>query len=421
MTLTPETQRAIKTAWPRLSRYVPHRPTAKQAAFMSLPHREAGYGGAVGGGKSDALLMGALQYSDVPGYVSFLFRRTYQDLSLPDCLIPRSHEWLAGHDDAHWDGTQHAWRFANGSVLGFGYLSGPQDHLRYQGMAAHFMGFDEATQLLESQYTYLIGSRMRQGKDSRFPIRARIATNPGGPGHEWVRTRFVDSGNETPFVNARLEDNPFLDTAAYDEQLKLLDPVTRQQLRFGDWTVMPDGEMFARAWFGLAEEAPLNSTLCRFWDLAATVDGDWTVGALVGYLAGRWYVLDIVRARTTPHRVEELVKATTLLDPKGTLIGMEQEPGSSGVNTVAAYRRVLAGWPFYPTRPTGSKIERARPLSAAAEAGNVTLIAGSWTQKYIDELCGFPIGAHDDQVDATTGAMETLRQRAAQGRRPFVV
>jgi phage terminase large subunit-like protein len=120
-----------------MTKYIPHRPTAKQAAFLLLPHREAFFGGAAGSGKTDALLMAALQYVDVPGYAAMLFRRTYADLALPGALMDRAAEWLHP-TDAHWNGTTKTWHFPSGASLSFGYLETEKDKYRYQGMELHF-------------------------------------------------------------------------------------------------------------------------------------------------------------------------------------------------------------------------------------------------------------------------------------------
>jgi hypothetical protein len=90
----------LSESFPALAKYCPHDPSLnpRQAAFLWLPNREAFYGGAAGGGKSDAVLAGALQYADVPGYAAILFRRTYTDLSLPGAIMARSEEWLRGSD-----------------------------------------------------------------------------------------------------------------------------------------------------------------------------------------------------------------------------------------------------------------------------------------------------------------------------------
>ena len=72
---------------PRL-KWCPHAPTERQRVFLELQTKEAFYGGAAGGGKSDALLMGALDYVDTPGYAALLLRRTYADLSLPSTHEP---------------------------------------------------------------------------------------------------------------------------------------------------------------------------------------------------------------------------------------------------------------------------------------------------------------------------------------------
>src|SRR5690349_23466030 len=104
----------------------PHTPTERQKLFLDLTCLEAFYGGAAGGGKSDALLMAALQYVDVPGYAAILFRRTYTDLALPGGLIDRAAEWLSP-TDAHWSGTTATWTFPSGATLSFGYLKTEDD------------------------------------------------------------------------------------------------------------------------------------------------------------------------------------------------------------------------------------------------------------------------------------------------------
>jgi hypothetical protein len=215
------------------SAYLPHTPHPKQAEFLALDCLEALYGGAAGGGKSDALLMAALQYAHVPGYSAILFRRTYTDLSLPGAIMDRSHEWLGG-SDAKWNDRDKTWAFPSGASLTFGYLDGPRDHIRYQGAEFQFVGFDELTQFLERQYTYLF-SRLRRVRNIAVPLRMRAASNPGDIGHEWVKRRFVDAPGERVFVPATLEDNPSLDAVEYETALAKLDPVTQQQLRWGSW------------------------------------------------------------------------------------------------------------------------------------------------------------------------------------------
>jgi hypothetical protein len=238
-----------------LSQYLPHEPTPKQQAFLELPCLEALYGGAAGGGKTDALLHAAMQYAHVPGYAAMLFRRTYTELALPDAIMARSHEWFAG-TQAHWSGLDKRWSFptdATPSTLTFGYLDGPNDHMRYQGMAAQFYGLDELTHYRERQYRYLF-SRLRRLQGSDVPLRMRGATNPGGMGHDWCKRRFgipdtVDFGriysNEgRVFVPASLRDNPHLDADAYEAALAELDATQRAQLQSGQWVRDTEGLVY---------------------------------------------------------------------------------------------------------------------------------------------------------------------------------
>lgn len=214
-------------------RYCPHDPTGKQQRFLELDCLEALYGGAAGGGKSDALLMAALMFVGVQGYSAILFRRTYTDLALPGAIMDRAYEWLSG-SAAHWNDRDKVWTFPTGARLAFGYLDGPRDHFRYQSAEFQFVGFDELSQFEERQYRYLF-SRLRRKAGMDVPIRMRGATNPGGIGHDWVKDRFLDNPGERVFVPAKLDDNPHTDRAEYERALAELDPITQQQLRDGLW------------------------------------------------------------------------------------------------------------------------------------------------------------------------------------------
>ena len=400
----------------RGNRWIPHKPHPKQTLFLLLNCKEALYGGAAGGGKSDALLMAALQYADVPGYSAILFRRTFNDLALPKALMDRANEWLSG-SEARWNGENHTWTFPSGAKLTFGYLENEKDKYRYQSAEFQLIGFDELTQFLESQYRYLF-SRLRRLERSPIPLRMRAASNPGNVGHDWVKQRFMTEGLTYGriFISARLEDNPSLDKKTYVESLSELDPITKRQYLDGDWTARHGGNIFLREWFKIVAEAPAELKLVRFWDMAATepkpnTDPDYTVGALVGEQNGIYYVLDVKRIRSGPPQVEALIKQTAQLDPAGTRTFMEQEPGSSGVGQIDYYaRQVLQGFSFWGIKSTGPKAERAVPVSSASEAGNVKLKQAPWNGVLLDEFEGFPQGAHDDMVDAVSGAFSQLRR-----------
>jgi predicted phage terminase large subunit-like protein len=406
--------RYLKTV--RMNQYIPHAPTEKQALFLLHDHiSEILYGGSAGGGKSDALLMAALQYVNHPGYAALLLRRTYADLSLPEAIMSRSFEWLSG-TDAKWQDKEKTWKFPSGATLTFGYLDTPRDHYRYQGSAFQFIGFDELTQFKENQYLYL-HSRLRRLEGSDIPIRMRAASNPGDIGHEWVKTRFIAEktrGTGCMFIPATLSDNPHLDRETYIQSLMKLDPITREQLLSGNWDVRPEGGLFKREWLKLIDPTPpkfYNMPLCRYWDKAATEGGgDWTVGALVGLKEGKVHVLDIKRAQLSPAGVEALIYQTAQLDGLDVMIRMEQEPGSAGVDVIDHYaRHVLTGYNFKGVKSTGSKVARAAALSTAAEQGNLLITNTHWSSVCIDELVLFPTeGAHDDQVDAISGGYNTL-------------
>lgn len=381
---------------------------------MLLPQREAFFGGAGGGGKSSALLMSALQDVHVPGYAALILRRTYGDLALPGALMDRAHDWL-DDTDAHWNGKVHTWEFPSTAKITFGYLENENDKFRYRSAEFQFCAYDELTQFTQTQYQYLF-SRLRRLMGSPVPLRMRSASNPGALGHQWVRQRFLIEGPvmDRPFIPARIADNPFLDMSAYRESLSHLDLLTRLQIEEGDWDAVAEGELFKRHWFKIVGDFPRGLRLVRFWDLAGTDemsgdDPDWTAGVLFGTFGGQYWILHMRRERLSPKGVEDMIAQQAALDGRAVDIWLEQEPGASGKAVIDHYQRqVLPGYSVHGLRPSGSKTERARPLSSAAEAGNVCMLEGVWNSDLLDELALFPIVAHDDQVDACSGALSVL-------------
>jgi len=408
-----------KALTPKMNRYMTHRPFPKQVAFLLLPHREAFYGGAAGGGKSDALLMAALQYVDIPGYSAILFRRTYSELGLAGALMFRAKEWLAPfreNGEVHWSEKDKVFTFPSGATLAFGYLETSNDKFRYQSAEFQFIGFDELTHFKEEQYTYLF-NRLRKLTSLDVPLRMRSASNPGNIGHEWVKNRFLieGPGKGRVFIPATLDDNQHIDREEYVQSLMELDPITREQMLRGDWNVRSEGNMFKREWFELVDQAPTEAQRVRYWDLAATEEGPgkdpaYTVGVRISRKhQGIYFIEDVRRRRDRPAGVEALVHHTATMDGQQVPVWIEQEPGSAGKNTIDHYQRyVLPGYAVYGDKVTGSKIIRANPLSSAAEAGNVKIVRGNWNSEFLDEAELFPNGKYMDQVDAASGAFSQI-------------
>jgi predicted phage terminase large subunit-like protein len=424
---------------PKLPDCVPHKPEVPQAVFLSLGNREALYGGAAGGGKSDALLMAALQHIHIPNYSAILLRRTYKDLSLPDAIMDRARRWLQGTTEARWNGDRREFRWANGSTLVFGHLENENDKYRYQGAAFQYIGFDELTQFTETQYMFLT-SRLRRLKAFEATPRMRAASNPNGLGHDWVYNRFIPkidertgkliiprdkTGEARLFVPAKLTDNPHLDQEEYMRSLNELDDVLRAQLVEGSWTITPSGDFFnPESLTRYIDDLDWEEyRWVRYWDLAATEakqgrDPDYTAGALVGrsVKTGLTVIADMQRVRERPDKIEALIARCAAEDPRGTAIRMEQEGGASGVMAIDHYsRKILYGYDFKGARVTGAKDVRARAFAAQANKGNVYLVRALWNSSLVSECYSFPKGAHDDQVDAISGAVNELARLYVAG------
>lgn len=403
--------------------HIPHTPTQKQTQLLLDPTKEILFGGAAGGGKSDGILMAALQYVQNPNYRALILRRTFPELSMSDGLIPRAEEWLAP-TDAKWNESKKQWKFRSGATLKFGHLEYEKHKHLYQGAAFHYIGFDELTQFTKSQYTYLHSRVRKKLVDKDIPLRIFCTSNPGGPGHEWVKSRFIIG--DYKFIPSWLEDNPYLDQEEYREGLKELDPITRRQLENGDWDVRLTGGLFDRDKVKMVDIIPdgLEKTV-RYWDMAATEqkvgkDPDWTVGLKMGLKNGEYCILDVIRVQQEPGDLEKTLRNSAISDGVDVSIWYEEEGGASGKIVTKHYSKtVFKGFDFKGVRSTGSKANRAKPVSAAWANGNVYLLSAHWNDDFLYEVEAFPQpegGMHDDQVDGMSGAFTALQEgRLAYG------
>ena len=408
-------------------KYCRNIPTSKQLAFMLCPRLEAFFGGAAGPGKSEALLMSALQYVEQPQYRALLLRRTFRQLNQSNSIMNRALQQL-GNTDAVWNATDKRFTFPSGATITFGNLDSDDDMFQYDSAEFQFIGFDELTSFTERQYAYLF-SRLRSTKDNPVVLRMRSASNPGNRGHQWVKTRFMIGQppgtlqREFPerfFLAGRVEDNPYIRREEYIAALANLDAVRRRQLLDGDWEVTNDGNLFRREWFETVDDWPRDvSGIVRAWDDAATRDGgDWTVGVLMARArTGIFYVIDVVRIQGSPLDVERLkvqtAKADAEISARRASILLQQEPGAAGKSFIdAQVRGPLCGYYVHIEKPTGDKYTRALPMSSSAQAGNIKLVRARWNQDFVEELEQAgpdpKLYDHDDQWDAAASAFNQL-------------
>lgn len=243
--------------------YAPHEGPQSLAHQMKVD--ELLYGGAAGGGKSRFMRADFFQFCmQVPGGRAIIFRRTFPDLarSVIDPLLEETPVGLGKYNR-----SEHMWRFANGSVLELGHLRNESDLLKYQGAEYQRIGFEELTHFTEKQYTYML-SRLRSAGEVKERMEALglrtgvVSTaNPGGPGHHFVKQRFVDPAPPTKvfkmaatlddpnpgtrcYIPAKATDNPSID-GAYIDKLNALPDNLRKALRDGDWNVL-DGVRFSQ-------------------------------------------------------------------------------------------------------------------------------------------------------------------------------
>lgn len=184
-----------------------------------------------------------------------------------------------------------------------------------------------------------------------------------------------------------------------------------------------EGNLFKRAWFAdkLRRVAPVGTRWVRHWDLAGTDErennrADRTAGVKLGKAPdGSYWIADSKVLRAEGNEVRLTIKSVAQTDGKTVEISLPQDPGQAGKVQAKDNIVMLAGFVVRAQVETGDKYTRAEPFSVQCEAGNVYLLEGEWNGPYLDEVCEFPSGQFDDQVDATSGAFGRLIMKGGSG------
>jgi len=235
-----------------------------QEALVACPVFEVFYGGARGGGKTDGSLGDWLSHSGTYGEAAtgVFFRRTFKQLSE---VIARSHQ-IYSKIGARWTGDKGQWVMPGGARLLFRYLERDSDAEEYQGHNYTRVYIEEATNFPSPKPIDKLKATLRSA--TGVPTGIRLTGNPGGPGHGWVKKRYIDPAPqgfkvifeefENPFTHEKISlDRVFIPSKLKDNILLMKnDPLYVAKLQttggkqlveawlLGNWDII-DGAFFA--------------------------------------------------------------------------------------------------------------------------------------------------------------------------------
>ena len=220
-------------------------------------------------GKSFAMIADPVRYFNNPNFVGLLLRRTNDELR--ELVRETQKMYPQAIPGAKWKEQASKWVFPSGAEFWITYLDRDDDVLRYQGQSFCWIGVDELTQYATPYAWQYLKSRLRStDPELQKHLSMRATTNPGGPGHSWVKKMFVDPAipgeafwardedgdilrfpDHFPdiskagkplfkrrFIPAKLKDNPYLyEDGTYERSLLGLPEDQRRKLLDGDWSV----------------------------------------------------------------------------------------------------------------------------------------------------------------------------------------
>lgn len=326
------------------------------------------------------------------------------------------------------DGYQSAWRYASElaaqvpkievhlqkrwfdfSQIGGGWVqfktAEEPDSLRGEGI--DHAAFDESGTIkkLEELWEQCVRPSLMDRKGS--------ATFIGTPkGFNYFNTLFLMARVNPEWASFQFptEANPFIDPSEIASLRASLPALVARQEIDAEFVQLA-GALFKRQNIRVLDEMPVGLNWVRSWDLAFTekTTSDYTAGAKMGMMSdGTIVVADVVAGQMEWPDAVRCVSNTARMDGIAVRQGIECVSAQVGVLQTLLRDPLLVAHTFQPIEVHKDKLTRALPLVARSEQGKLAIVRGHWNQSFIDELCAFPEGMHDDQVDACSGGMSLL-------------
>lgn len=159
-----------------------------QTALIQCPVFEVFYGGARGGGKTEGSIGDWLEHSATYGEaaVGIFVRRKFKQLTE---VIARTKQ-IFKKIGAKYNEQKAEWIMPNGARLKFVYLERDSDAEEYQGHNYTRVYVEEVTNFPNPSPINKLRATLRSSLG--VPVGMRLTGNPGGPGHNWVKARYID-------------------------------------------------------------------------------------------------------------------------------------------------------------------------------------------------------------------------------------
>lgn len=446
------------------------RPQPRQEQFLSTSADIAIFGGAAGGGKTYSVLMEPLRHVGNARFGAVAFRRTRPEITNEGAMWDEAmamYPKLGAKPNLN----NLQFTFPGGAKITFASMQYEDDKYSWDGAQVPLLIFDQLESFTAGQFFYML-SRNRSTCGVIPYVRATCNPEPGWLADflEWwigedgyavpersgvlrwmVRMgddqiAWYDTKEEAKAAHSDTEplSVTFILSTVYDNQellnqnpqylanLKALSLVDRERKlgdgqRGGNWKIKPAaGKVFNREWFKIVRNIPAGGRSVRRFDFAATEKGikksdpDYTASCWMKVIDKTFYILDITAVQIGPAAIDNEIQRiinqdqTLLSERHGTdtptqyKVRWEQEGGASGKIMSYSFVQNLAGIDARGVSPRGDKIQRAQPLSAQAEAGNVFLLEAPWNEAFLNHMHGQPDLPHDDIMDATSGAFYDL-------------